>query len=56
VAPAATGDGMRHAAARWTLVACVVTPGFDYEDFELANRDELLAAWPERRELILQLT
>ena len=31
---------------RWTLVTCVVTPGFDYDDFELAERDELLREFP----------
>ena len=36
----------------WALLSCVVTPGFDFEDFELAERDELLAAYPEAEELI----
>lgn len=40
----------------WTLVACVVSPGFDYADFELADRQALLDAWPDRRELVLALT
>ena len=40
----------------WSLVSCVVAPGFDYEDFELARRDDLLSGWPAARELILALT
>lgn len=36
----------------WCLVSCVVTPGFDYEDFELADREELLAAYPDASETI----
>lgn len=42
--------------ASWSLAGCVVSPGFEYEDFELAARDELLRAFPEARELILALT
>lgn len=41
---------------RWTLVSCVVTPGFDYDDFELAERAELLTAYPEHAEIITALT
>jgi predicted cupin superfamily sugar epimerase len=40
----------------WALVSCVVTPGFDFADFELGDRDALLAAYPEHAELILELT
>ena len=40
----------------WALVTCVVTPGFDYEDFELADRRALLVAYPEAEELIQALT
>ena len=44
------------ATAEWSLVSCVVTPGFEYEDFELARRDDLLSGWPQARDLILVLT
>jgi len=40
----------------WTLVSCVVTPGFEYEDFELADRETLLRAYPLARAVILALT
>jgi predicted cupin superfamily sugar epimerase len=40
----------------WTLVSCVVTPGFDYADFELGDREELLAAYPADAELVRELT
>ena len=40
----------------WSLVGCVVSPGFDFRDFELATRDELLQLYPMHRELILGLT
>ena len=40
----------------WGLVSCVVSPGFVYEDFELADRDDLLAAYPTQAEVIAALT
>ena len=40
----------------WALVSCVVTPGFDFADFELADRDVLIAEHPRAAELIRQLT
>jgi uncharacterized protein len=40
----------------WTLVSCVVSPGFDFEDFELAEAEEIGAAYPEQAELIAALT
>lgn len=40
----------------WSLVSCVVTPGFVYEDFELADRDGLLRLCPEQADLIVALT
>ncbi len=42
--------------ARWSLVGCTVAPGFDFKDFELGNRDELLRAYPHCRCWILKLT
>lgn len=40
----------------WTLVSCVVTPGFEYDDFELADQTSLLRDFPAQRDLILALT
>jgi hypothetical protein len=40
----------------WSLVSCVVTPGFDFSDFELGGREALLAALPQHRELVLAFT
>jgi uncharacterized protein len=42
--------------AGWSLVTCVVTPGFDYADFELGEREELLRTFPHLREAIVALT
>lgn len=41
---------------RWSLVSCLVAPGFAYEDFELARREDLLRQCPAEAELILALT
>ncbi len=40
----------------WALVSCVVTPGFDFADFELADGDALLAEHPQHADLIRELT
>jgi predicted cupin superfamily sugar epimerase len=43
-------------AASYSLVGCVVAPGFDFEDFELADRERLVAAYPQHRAVIEGLT
>ena len=40
----------------WALVGCTVAPGFDFEDFEMAKREELVRKFPRHRELIERLT
>jgi predicted cupin superfamily sugar epimerase len=40
----------------FTLVSCAVAPGFDFRDFELFERPELLAAYPEYGEIVERLT
>lgn len=40
----------------WALCACVVVPGFEFPDFELARRDELLRAWPDAADVVTRLT
>lgn len=35
---------------------CTVAPGFDFEDFEMAKREELAAEYPQHREIIQKLT
>jgi len=40
----------------WALVGCTVAPGFDFEDFEMAKRAELVRQYPEHRDLIERLT
>ena len=40
----------------YSLVACVVAPGFDFKDFELGNREDLIRKFPEHRKVIQELT
>ena len=44
------------AGGSYSLVGCTVSPGFDFADFELANREELLQTYPEQTALIKRLT
>lgn len=40
----------------FSLVACTVAPGFDFEDFELAKRETLSEKFPQYEALIRELT
>ncbi len=40
----------------YTLISCTVAPGFDFEDFELATQRQLIADYPQHREIIELLT
>jgi uncharacterized protein len=40
----------------FALVGCTVSPGFDFRDFEMADRGELLKLFPADREIIERLT
>ena len=39
----------------YSLVGCMVSPGFDFEDFELFTQDELLTDYPDHEEIIKRL-
>lgn len=40
----------------WALVGCTVAPGFEFEDFEMANREELVKEYPHHAGMITRLT
>jgi len=40
----------------FAVVGCTVAPGFDFQDFEMGERAELVAKFPPQRELIERLT
>jgi len=44
------------AEGAWSLVGCLVTPGFEAADLELGGREDLLRDYPAARDLIVALT
>ncbi len=40
----------------YAFVGCTVAPGFDFSDFELASRQELLSLYPKHKKVIEELT
>ena len=40
----------------YVLVGCTVAPGFDFHDFELGRRQEMLALFPQHQTIVLNLT
>ena len=38
------------------LVGCTVSPGFDFADFEMADRGELIRQFPQHKDIITALT
>lgn len=43
-------------AGEFTFVGCTVSPGFDFEDFDMAKRTELINSFPSHRDLITKFT
>ncbi|GGD01357.1 cupin domain-containing protein [Enterococcus wangshanyuanii] len=39
----------------FALVSCMVSPGFDYQDFELFTKKQLLSSYPEHKKIIDRL-
>lgn len=40
----------------FVLVSCVVSPGFEFVDFEMIDRNELIEMFPKHKEAILKYT
>ncbi len=40
----------------FSLIGCTVSPGFDFNDFKLKSRKELIELFPDLKEVITQLT
>ena len=45
-----------NAGSRYSFVGCTVAPGFDFADFEIGKRAELLKQFPQAKEVIELLT
>ena len=57
VVPAGVWQGARvKPGGSYALVGATVSPGFDYDDFEIGDRDTLVAAYPKCAALIEALT
>lgn len=40
----------------YSLLSCVVAPGFDFKDFELASRNQLVSEFPKLKSIITDFT
>ena len=40
----------------FALIGCTVSPGFDFDDFELGNRNDLVKEFPQYEEVIVKFT
>jgi len=57
VVPAGTWQGARmERGGSFALLGCSVAPGFDFADFEIADRDDLIGRYPRWVGLIRELT
>jgi hypothetical protein len=56
VVPAGAWQAARSLGLQGTHVVCTVAPGFDFRDFRIGGRAELLARFPEHRPLVEQFT
>lgn len=50
-----TGQQKKYPLHGYTLVSCVVAPGFDFKDFEVFTQAELLSICPQHEKVIRQL-
>lgn len=57
IVPGGTCQGLRLVeSGSFALMGTTVSPGFEFEDFEVCKRDELIRLFPKYRELIFALT
>lgn len=54
--PAGSWQAAEPLGSRHTWCSCLVAPGFDFADFELAARADLEARFPDHAELVRRLT
>lgn len=57
IVPRGVWQGCRlRPGGKWALLGCTVSPGFEFEDYEAGQREQLCAQWPAHRALIEALT
>jgi uncharacterized protein len=54
--PAGRWFGASLAHGAWALVGCTVAPGFEFSDFEMGHREELLTLFPHCADVVRKLT
>lgn len=56
VVPAGAWQAAVPLGPRWALCGCTVAPGFDFADFEMPSREEMLQLLPDHVEIVRRLT
>ena len=56
VVPAGVWQAAVTRGERYSLCGCTVAPGFDFADFEMPSREDLLARFPQHAEVVRRLT
>lgn len=57
IIPAGTWFGARlQSPEGYALVSCTVSPGFDFDDFEMGKREEMMRAFPDLEKQIQEFT
>lgn len=56
VVPAGVWQAARPQGDSFSLCGCTVAPGFDFSDFEMPSREELLSRFPKQRSILVSLT
>jgi predicted cupin superfamily sugar epimerase len=56
VVPAGCWFGAEVSGNGYSLVGCTVAPGFDFADFEMGDRDDLISRYPDHKEIIVKMT
>ena len=57
IVPGGTWQGSRlRVGGKYALLGTTVAPGFDYQDFEIGVREELVAKFPEWSKMVVALT
>ena len=57
VVPAGNVFGVRvNGPSSYALVGCTVAPGFEFADFEMPDRKQLIEEYPQHRRIIEELT
>ncbi len=54
--PAGTWQAAAVQGSRFSLLGCTCAPGFDFADFEIHSRDDMLAKFPQHEAIVRRFT